>query len=522
MGTSAVSLRLPARVRSPAMARLAVPGGLGLLVALSVLLRTQYMDVGFWVDEALSVGVADRPFTAIPDALRLDGSPPLYYLLLHGWLRLLGSRTEEATHALSLLFSVLAVLTAFGLVRSLAGARAGWVAAVLFAVNPFLTAYAQETRMYALVVLLGTVTCACFAGAFVQDRGARWTAGFAAGLTGLLYTHNWSLFLVAALGITWIVLLRGAGGEGTRRALFRRGVAGFGIPAVLYLPWLPALIFQAQHTGAPWARVPGVENLTTAPGFVFGQPGLAALVVAGMIALPHLRGTERGRLAATMLGLALGALVIAWLASQASPAWANRYLAMMVAPLVLAAALVLERAGRAFLPALVLVVFLCAGTTPPDVKSNVRDVASAVAPSLRAGDLVVSTQPEQAPAVAYYLAEVEGLRYATLFGALSDLGVTDWRDGVQRLEASRPERNLAPLLDDLPPGGRLVLIEPEIYNLRRWSAPWTRLVRVRSAEWRAWMMGDPRFRVVATRPETFDPPAPNPVRATVFLKSGMG
>jgi len=504
------------------MARLAVPGGLGLLVVACVLLRTQYLGVGFWVDEALSVGIADRPFADILGALRLDGSPPLYYVLLHGWLGLLGSRTEETTHLLSVLFSVLAVLAAFGLVRALAGTRAGWFAAVLFAVNPFLTAYAQETRMYALVILLGTIACACFAGAFVQGRGGWWTAGFAAGLTGLLYTHNWALFLLAALGVTWIVLVWRAGADGARRALLRRGLLGFGVPSLLYVPWLPALIFQAEHTGAPWARVPEFELLTGAPGVVFGQPGLVALVVAGMIALPHLRGTERGRLAVVLLALALGTLAIAWTSSQVSPAWANRYLAMTVAPLVLGAALVLERAGRVSLPALALAVFLCASTTPPAEKSNVRDVAAAVAPTLRPGDVVVSTQPEQAPAIAYYLDDVEGLRYATLFGELSDLGVTDWRDGVERLEASRPENNLAPLLDALPVGGRLVLVEPEIYSRRRWSAPWSSLVRVRTAEWRAWMVGDARFRVVAMRPETFDPPAPNPVRATVFLKAGMG
>ena len=33
----------------------------------------------------------------------------------------------------------------------------------------------------------------------------------------------------------------------------------------------------------------------------------------------------------------------------------------------------------------------------------------------------------------YYLPD--GLRYATLWGPVSDLGVTDWRDGVERLEA---------------------------------------------------------------------------------------
>ena len=44
--------------------------------------------------------------------------------------------------------------------RALFGDRAAWIAALLAALNPFLTYYAQETRMYALVALLSTVVTA--------------------------------------------------------------------------------------------------------------------------------------------------------------------------------------------------------------------------------------------------------------------------------------------------------------------------------------------------------------------------
>ena len=60
-----------------------------------------------------------------------------------------------------------------------------------------------------------------------------------------------------------------------------------------------------------------------------------------------------------------------------------------------------------------------------------RAISEAIAPSLRPGDLVVSTQPEQIPVLDYYLPD--GLRYATLWGPVDDVGVTDWRDGVERL-----------------------------------------------------------------------------------------
>ena len=77
------------RVRSLATARIAVPVGLGLLVALSLMLKDAELDVGYWVDEGLSVGIADRPLLDIPGILRQDGSPPLYYMLLKVWICLL-------------------------------------------------------------------------------------------------------------------------------------------------------------------------------------------------------------------------------------------------------------------------------------------------------------------------------------------------------------------------------------------------------------------------------------------------
>ena len=162
-------------------------------------------------------------------------------------------------------------------------------------------------------------------------------------------------------------------------------------------------------------------------------------------------------------------IVLAWIGSQLSPAWANRYLAAGVAPFLLLAAAGFAHAGRLGLVGLALVAVLWAIDGAPEQKSNVRDVAAAIAPSLRPGDLVVATQPEQVSVLDYYLPD--GLRYATLTGPVRDNGVTDWRDGVERLRAASAERDLAPLLDSLEPGRRLALVVPQIYAVGRWSAP---------------------------------------------------
>src|SRR3954469_5479049 len=118
-------------------AKVAIPAGLGALVVVSLLLRTTELGIGFWIDEGLSVGIADRPLGDIPLALHKDGSPPLYYMLLHFWLDLAG-RSEQGVRSLSLLFALVAIPVGFWAGRVVwRSAKAGWFVAALMAFNPF-------------------------------------------------------------------------------------------------------------------------------------------------------------------------------------------------------------------------------------------------------------------------------------------------------------------------------------------------------------------------------------------------
>ena len=74
-------------------------GSVVVLMLVSAFLRSRSLNGQFWMDEGLSVGISSHSLTAIPGVLRHDGSPPLYYLLLHVWMQVFGS-SESATHAL--------------------------------------------------------------------------------------------------------------------------------------------------------------------------------------------------------------------------------------------------------------------------------------------------------------------------------------------------------------------------------------------------------------------------------------
>jgi mannosyltransferase len=509
-------------LRSVTRARVAVPLGLAALMLLSLVLRTTELGIGFWIDEGLSVGISDRPLSDIPHALRLDGSPPLYYVLLHIWMSVFGT-SEEAVRALSLVCALAAVPVAFWAAGMLFGARAGWMAAVLAATNPFLTRFAQEGRMYALLALLALIACGAFGRAFTGDEAARarrpWAIALAVTLAAMLYTHNWALFFATACGLVWLFLLWRASGQ-RRSDLLITGLVAFGGAIVLYLPWVPTTLYQVAHTGAPWSEAPPVIALLASPGQMLGSYAQVALILVAGAGLARLWSgslSPAGRAALCLLAIGVVTVTLAWISSQVSPAWANRYLAVGVSPLLLVAGAGLAHAGRLGIVGLIVVAALGIGQGAPDDKSNVRDLAQAIGPSLRAGDVVVSTQPEQVSVLRYYLPK--GVKFATLTGPVQDTGVTDWRDGTERLEATSAARDLEPVLDAMKPGQRLALVEPILFDARRWQAPWTRLVRLRSAEWSQYLSNDPRFSVAAQEPELPMERRPNPVQATVVVKT---
>ena len=510
------ALRDAAAARSGSLAVLVI--GTLLLVLASLWLRTRAIDAGFWIDEGLAVGFSSKDFLDIPSELRKDGSPPLYYLALHGWMQAFGNG-ETATHVLSLIFILLTIPAALWAGRTLFGVRAGWVAAAFAAVNPFLTFYAQETRMYAMVALCGLFVAALFCRAFA-DGHRRSIPLFGVALAVLLYLHNWGLFLGMGAFVAFVALWRWWTPREERRALLRDGAIGFGITALLYLPWLPTLLFQAQNTGAPWATQPGLDDLLTSLAYVLGGATTAVVIalIGGNTLLSLMQ--DRSPLARRTFALIIltgSAILIAWLASTVSPAYANRYFSTFVGPLLLLAAVGVARAGRLGLIAIVLVLVFWwqPRTETIEGKSNVRSVAASIQTLVTAGDVIVSAHPEQLPLLAHYLPD--GVRYANTMGFVEDETIFDWRDVVEKLQAAKPTPTKNRIVAQLRRGQELVLVQP-IFRTYVWDAPWTSLVKKRSVQWERRLDADGRMRREAVVPVFGYDPLPRGVRAIVYRR----
>lgn len=405
-----------------------------------------------WLDEAQTVAIADRPVGELLETLRLDGAPPLYYLLLHGWIELFGS-ADVAVRLLSGVLSVAGLPLAWWIGRQLTGRRrTGLLFVLVLAANPWTVRYAIETRMYALIqllVLLGMVAAVLL----VRRRTRRDTQVAVAAVTAvtaaLLLTHYWSFFLVAVVG-AWCLWRAARGRDRPTALLALGGMAGGGL---LFLPWLPTLLHQIAHTGSPWAGRGDFGAIATLPVEWFGGSGPAGLTLA-LLAWPLMLlgafGVADGRDSVridlggrtSLVGRAAGAvtlatlllgLVVSWLTGEGM---VGRYTAVVV-PL----ALLLVVLGLSALPArhavratavLAAVGLLAGATIVTSQKTQAGEVAEALNIGATAGDVVIYCPDQLAVAVQRRLHAPRLVQLTR--PAQPNPGIVDWTDYTERIE----------------------------------------------------------------------------------------
>ena len=386
-----------------------------------------------WLDETLSVEIARLPLPDVYAALRQDGAPPVYYLLLKVWMAAFGTGTI-AVRLLSVLLTALALPLAHRLGGRLGGVAGARAAVVVLAALPWTMRFGSEARMYMLVVVL--VLAGTLALLAVHRSASRPAVLALAGcVAALLLTHYWSLFLLAAVGALHLPGLLRRRPESVR-------VAGAGALGVLaFTPWLPTFVFQARHTGAPWADPTDLVELLRTPGFWGGGSWTWRTVLAVVLVALAAFGAVRRPVLRALVGVASLALLLAWTSVAVSGgAYTGRYTAVVVPLVAVAVGLgaVALPGRREPLVALSVTTLLCLGTGLPSAgagRTFAGDVASAFRSSASPGDLLVYCPDQLGPPMARLLGSAyQQVVYPTLDAPQR----IDWVDYRARQDAARP------------------------------------------------------------------------------------
>lgn len=205
------------------------------------------------------------PWPAIWTEMVDDNHPPLYYMLVRGWVELAGTG-EDAARSLSVIISLLAILALFEAGRVWRGVSISLWACMLMALAAPQVRYGRELRPYALLELLALVACA----ALLHLERRPPTVGAAIVLGGCLYgallTHYHALGLLAFFLVYPILSLRG-------RAR-RLAVGGTLAAALLFAAsWGPMVWQQRRRVDEnPWYEARGEDRVSRLAATVSGLP----------------------------------------------------------------------------------------------------------------------------------------------------------------------------------------------------------------------------------------------------------
>ena len=426
------------------------------LMAIASALVLGWPRPALWLDEAQSVAIARKSVGGIVEALRADGAPPVYYLLLHVWMTLFGDG-DVAVRSLSIVCGVAAVGVLALLATRLWGTRAATVIVLLTISHPFFVRYATETRMYALV-MLEVALAALAVEAWLRTRRRRWLVVWGLMCWSLPLTHYWGISLVLASAAC---LFAGAVWSGrTRDARSLRLSAAVALAALLATAvWWPVLRFQAQHTGTPWTR-PSGPGRALVVAFHRGIGGtipaclitvaLALLAAVGAAAAwTHLTrpGTAvpsrgPGRLLSSVL---IATLVLSFLVTRVtSSGFVARYAMTTFPPQMLLAtfgAILLLRARAHWAAAVVWGISISVSAGQADApRTRAPMFAEALTTESVSGDVVLYCPDQLGPPLARLLDDRRPDLRQWTYPEFASPDRVDWIDYRQRHERASPSR----------------------------------------------------------------------------------
>lgn len=319
-------------------------------------------DSCLWFDEIFSVHAAEHQWSEIIPFVAKDLiHPPLFYMLLKIWIAV-GGEGLVWLRLFPVAFSTLALIPMWMLCRELKLRFATIAVALsLFAVNGALIKYAQEVRMYSLLLFLSLVSIWLFSRFFFRGKSF-WVLVLTNVL--LVYCHYFG-WLVVASEVAAIAF--------AQRIKILQTLLMFGVVAAAFVPWVFALFRFAEPESSVtqnigWMQRPGFRSvldfaLDLFDPFYFQQSSaertanfavaipLAAVVFAAAIfcSVRLKNDTARERtlfLLFVSVVPVLLALVFSWLLPVSI--WGSRHLIIVFPPAIILTALFLtdERLGK--------------------------------------------------------------------------------------------------------------------------------------------------------------------------------
>jgi mannosyltransferase len=250
------------------LTRLLDQWGILLIFAISFFLRLHDLTrESLWLDEGYSVSLSHSGLLDIINGTAADVHPPLYYFLLHFWMKLFGD-SETAVRMPSVLIGVLSVGMIYLVAKRLFDYQVGLLAALLLAISSFHVQYSQEARMYGLLTLLTLSSMYCLIE-LIENRSKISLISYVLFAALALYTQIYGMFVLGTQNLYVLSLF--LFNRDRIKLKFWHWITIQVAIVVLYVPWIPYLIKQVTHVQQGF-WIPSV-NIWTLFGTLVGYAG---------------------------------------------------------------------------------------------------------------------------------------------------------------------------------------------------------------------------------------------------------
>jgi len=314
-----------------------------------------------WFDEIFSVHAAEHDWPGLWHFVALDLiHPPLFYALLKVWIGI-GGEGLLWLRLLPVLFSIIAIYPFLRLCSVLLRGLRIWPAIFglyLIAINGSLIKYAQEVRMYSMLMCLSLFSMWLFARYLNRGEGL---AALTIVNVLLVWTHHFGWFVIGAEVAALLIF---------QRTKWRAVLLSVAVSAVSFVPWVIAVWMAAgegsdvgQNIG--WMSRPGIATIaqlklalvdpfyypatSVDPASIYriSIPLLLIVSIAVVVYLSYWKQhnkDERRAVELTAIFTAvplITAFVLSWLLPYSI--WGTRHLIIVFAPASIMLALVLSR-----------------------------------------------------------------------------------------------------------------------------------------------------------------------------------
>lgn len=224
------------------------------LLAIGLMLKFSWLGTNALAhDEPFTVYWALRPWAEFRAMLRTENNPPLYFMLMRGWVSV--APLDPAWLRIpSALFSALVVLPLFLLGKRMQGTVAAVVAVLLFTLNDHHFGLAHEVRAYSLFTLI-TVCSVLHLHRWLygERRALLWLTVFN---VLLIYTHFLGWLVI---GLQLLLILPYA----SFRAQLKSWGAMFAALMVAYIPYASIFLQRAgtSISKGTWLSAPPLEEV---------------------------------------------------------------------------------------------------------------------------------------------------------------------------------------------------------------------------------------------------------------------